>query len=107
MLVRVDHNCVKGGKMTDAFRVDATIATLYNIVERGGRPILMSHVGRGLRPFIRFIKKYSTLPLFTLRARAFRLMHRACRQDIGGERGFETEGVESGLFTNHCAGRDE
>ena len=57
VLVRVDHNCVKGGKMTDAFRVDATIATLYNIVERGGRPILMSHVGRGLRPFIRFIKK--------------------------------------------------
>ena len=32
--------------MSDAFRVDATIATLYNIVERGGRPILMAHVGR-------------------------------------------------------------
>ena len=32
--------------MTDAFRVDATISTLYNIVERGGRPILMTHVGR-------------------------------------------------------------
>ena len=30
----------------DAFRVDATVATLYNIVERGGRPILMTHVGR-------------------------------------------------------------
>ena len=46
VLVRVDHNCVKGGRMTDAFRVDSTIATLYNIVERGGRPILMTHVGR-------------------------------------------------------------
>lgn len=46
VLVRVDHNCVKGGTMSDAFRVDATIATLYNIVERGGRPILMTHVGR-------------------------------------------------------------
>ena len=52
VLVRVDHNCVKGGKMSDAFRVDATIATLYNIVERGGRPILMSHVGRASRPFL-------------------------------------------------------
>ena len=46
VLVRVDHNCVKSGAMSDAFRVDATIATLYNIVERGGRPILMTHVGR-------------------------------------------------------------
>jgi hypothetical protein len=43
VLVRVDHHCVKGiNAMTDAFRVDATIATLYNIVERGGRPILMA-----------------------------------------------------------------
>ena len=46
VLVRVDHNCVRRGSLTDAFRVDATVATLYNIVERGGRPILMSHVGR-------------------------------------------------------------
>jgi phosphoglycerate kinase len=46
VLVRVDHNCVRNGTLTDAFRVDATIATLYNIVERGGRPILMTHVGR-------------------------------------------------------------
>jgi len=35
VLVRVDHNCVKDGVMTDAFRVDSTLATLYNIVERG------------------------------------------------------------------------
>ena len=46
VLVRVDHNCVRSGALTDAFRVDATISTLYNIVERGGRPILMTHVGR-------------------------------------------------------------
>ena len=46
VLVRVDHNCVRRGSLTDAFRVDATVATLYNIVERGGRPILMTHVGR-------------------------------------------------------------
>jgi phosphoglycerate kinase len=46
VLVRVDHNCVRRGSLTDAFRVDATVATLYNIVERGGRPVLMTHVGR-------------------------------------------------------------
>ena len=46
VLVRVDHNCVRRGALTDAFRVDATFATLYNIVERGGRPVLMTHVGR-------------------------------------------------------------
>ncbi len=46
VLVRVDHNVVKKGKITDPFRIDATIGTLYSIVERGGRLILMTHVGR-------------------------------------------------------------
>jgi phosphoglycerate kinase len=46
VLVRVDHNVVKGGIIRDPYRIDRTIGTLYNIVERGGRIILMSHVGR-------------------------------------------------------------
>ncbi|MBW1790180.1 MAG: phosphoglycerate kinase [Deltaproteobacteria bacterium] len=46
VLVRVDHNVVKKGKIHDPYRIDATIGTLYNIVERGGRLIIMSHVGR-------------------------------------------------------------
>ncbi len=46
VLVRVDHNVVKKGVIRDPYRIDATLGTLYNIVERGGRPILMSHVGR-------------------------------------------------------------
>ncbi|MBN1571730.1 MAG: phosphoglycerate kinase [Deltaproteobacteria bacterium] len=46
VLVRVDHNVVKRGEITDPFRIDSTIGTLYNIVERGGRLILMTHVGR-------------------------------------------------------------
>jgi phosphoglycerate kinase len=45
-LVRVDHNVVKKGEIRDPYRIDATLGTLYNIVERGGRPILMTHVGR-------------------------------------------------------------
>jgi phosphoglycerate kinase len=46
VLVRVDHNVVKNGIVRDPYRIDATIGTLYSIVERGGRLILMSHVGR-------------------------------------------------------------
>ena len=46
VLVRVDHNVVKKGEIRDPYRIDATFGTIYNIVERGGRPILMTHVGR-------------------------------------------------------------
>jgi phosphoglycerate kinase len=46
VLVRVDHNVVKKGEIRDPYRIDSTLGTLYNIVERGGRPIIMTHVGR-------------------------------------------------------------
>ncbi len=46
VLVRFDHNVVKKGEIRDPFRIDRTVGTLYHIVERGGRPILMTHVGR-------------------------------------------------------------
>ena len=46
VLLRVDHNVVKKGIIKDPYRIDSTFGTIYNIVERGGRPILMTHVGR-------------------------------------------------------------
>jgi phosphoglycerate kinase len=46
VLVRFDHNVVKGGEIRDPYRIDSTLGTLFNIVERGGRPIMMTHVGR-------------------------------------------------------------
>lgn len=46
VLLRVDHNVVKKGKILDQYRIDVTLPTMYNIVERGGRPIIMSHIGR-------------------------------------------------------------
>ena len=46
VLVRFDHNVVKKGEVRDPFRIDRTIGTLFHIVERGGRPILMTHIGR-------------------------------------------------------------
>lgn len=46
VLVRMDHNVVKKGKIKDPMRIDATIPTLLHIFKKGGMPILMSHVGR-------------------------------------------------------------
>ncbi|MCB2186412.1 MAG: phosphoglycerate kinase [Deltaproteobacteria bacterium] len=46
VLVRFDHNVVKKGQIADPFRIDRTLGTLFDIVVRGGRPILMTHVGR-------------------------------------------------------------
>jgi len=46
VLVRFDHNVVKNGVIKDPFRIDKTLGTLYYIVDRGGRLVLMTHVGR-------------------------------------------------------------
>jgi len=48
ILVRVDHNVVKNGLIHDPYRIDATIGTLYHINAKGGKIILMTHVGRPL-----------------------------------------------------------
>jgi phosphoglycerate kinase len=46
VILRVDHNVVKKGSIQDPYRIDQTIGTIFNIVERGGRPIIMTHIGR-------------------------------------------------------------
>ncbi len=46
VLLRVDHNVVKKGIIHDPYRIDATLGTLYHINARGGKIILMTHVGR-------------------------------------------------------------
>ncbi|RJQ49444.1 MAG: phosphoglycerate kinase [Nitrospiraceae bacterium] len=46
VLVRFDHNVVKKGAIKDPYRIDKTMGTLYYIVDRGGRPVLMTHIGR-------------------------------------------------------------
>ncbi len=72
VLVRVDHNVVNKGIIRDPYRIEQTFGTLYNIVERGGRPILMTHVGRpkdkktgeiscqpdsGVEPIVRYLEQ--------------------------------------------------
>jgi phosphoglycerate kinase len=46
VLVRVDHNVVKKGRIKDPMRIEATIPTLLHIYKKGGLPVLMTHVGR-------------------------------------------------------------
>ncbi|MFA5782138.1 MAG: phosphoglycerate kinase [Bacteroidales bacterium] len=46
VLVRVDHNVVKKGLIHDPYRIDATLGTLFYIIAKGGKLILMTHVGR-------------------------------------------------------------
>lgn len=46
VLIRVDHNVVKKGKIKDPYRIEASLPTINLVLERGGKPILMSHVGR-------------------------------------------------------------
>ena len=79
VLVRVDHNVVKKGIVRDPYRIEQTFGTLYNIVERGGRPILMTHVGRprdkktgaifcspdnGVEPIVRYLEQKLHTKLF-------------------------------------------
>lgn len=48
VLIRMDHNVVKKGKIKDTMRIDASLPTLKAIIAQGGLPIVMTHVGRPL-----------------------------------------------------------
>ncbi len=47
VLVRVDINVpVEDGVVTDATRIERIVPTVHDILEKGGRPILLAHFGR-------------------------------------------------------------
>ncbi len=46
-LIRVDFNVpLDGGRITDDRRIQAAIPTIKNVIDRGGKAILISHLGR-------------------------------------------------------------
>ena len=46
ILIRVDHNVVKKGKIKDPFKIERSKKTISYVLEKKGYPVLMSHFGR-------------------------------------------------------------
>ncbi len=47
VLMRVDFNVpLEGGRITDDRRIEQALPTVRNVLDRGGRLVLMSHLGR-------------------------------------------------------------
>jgi len=46
VLIRVDHNVVKNGKVDDPYRIERSKSTIDLVIENGGFPVLMTHIGR-------------------------------------------------------------
>lgn len=70
VLVRVDFNVpLKGNKIVDSHRIEASYATIDTILKKGGTPILIAHLGKGtdtLRPIATFLsKKYKKIVFIT------------------------------------------
>lgn len=66
VLMRVDFNVpIKGGKITDDRRIAMALPSIKSVIERGGKLILMSHLGRP--------KGDGTEPEFSLQPTAERL----------------------------------
>ncbi len=62
VLVRVDYNVpLKGTKIVDARRIEASFATIRTILKKKGTPVLIAHLGDGtesLRPVATFLSKH-------------------------------------------------
>ncbi len=110
VLMRVDFNVpLEGGRITDDRRITQAMPTIKSVVERGGRLILMSHLGR---------PKGGPAPEFSLKPVAghLRKLLAVCRADpadgLGAEKQVNDHG-ESTLsrvpdvhFASDCVGAE-
>ena len=73
VFVRADFNVpLDGSRITDATRIEATLPTIRSVLDRGGRLILASHLGRpkgtpkpefSLRPVADWLRDHAKLPV--------------------------------------------
>ncbi|MDP8210253.1 MAG: phosphoglycerate kinase [Candidatus Stygibacter australis] len=77
VLMRVDHNVVKKGKIIDPYRIDASLPTINYIIDQGAKLVLMSHVGRPKNKAtgeIEISEKSSVIPIVEyLKAKGIRI----------------------------------
>jgi phosphoglycerate kinase len=53
VLTRVDINVpVENGEVTDTTRIDRIVPTIKDILEKGGKPVLLAHFGRPKGAFV-------------------------------------------------------
>jgi 3-phosphoglycerate kinase len=99
-LVRVDFNVpVKDGKVTDDTRIKASLPTIRHILEKGGKAVLVSHLGR---PDGKPSEKYSLKPVA---ARLSELLGRPV--DFGEPKGGELTLLENVRFDPGEEANDE
>jgi phosphoglycerate kinase len=72
VFVRADLNVpLERGRISDATRIDATLPTIRLVLERGGRPVIASHLGRpkgptpdlSLRPVADYLRDALRIPV--------------------------------------------
>ena len=110
VLMRVDFNVpLEGGRITDDRRITQAMPTIKSVVERGGRLILMSHLGR---------PKGGPSPEFSLKpvASHLRKLLAVCRADpmdgLGAEKQVNDDGqstldrVPEVHFAGDCVGTE-
>lgn len=95
VLVRVDHNAVSEGRIDDPYRIEATIGTLFSIASKGGRIILMTHVGRPKDKktgFIRCRDAESVVPIARYLERKLGIKVKVPSLEIDPEKGIKAPG---------------
>ena len=77
ILIRVDMNVpIHNGQVTDSTRLSRAVPTILEVLEKGGKPILLSHFGRPTRGFDLTMSTQQAVTALSNRLKsAFTLLH--------------------------------